>query len=210
MRLVFFFLKQEMFFAGKNISKFLQNILFFLICCFVFLMTAQSVLGPENKEFFLQLIIWFSLLFAIFFSSAEIFSSDFRDGTIEQMIIFCENFEVYVGAKILASWLVFVLPIIIISPLIMIIFSLDIAKISNLFWVSVFTSLSINFVSALCASFNVAENKASLLTILALPLLIPVLLISFDQNIKLLCALAVFFGVISVFAASAIVKIAAE
>lgn len=210
MTLFFIFLKQEIFFAGKNAGKFLQNILFFLICCFVFLMLAQSLPNLENKEFFVQLIIWFSLLFATFFASAEIFASDFRDGTIEQMIIFCENFEVYIAAKILASWIVFVLPIILISPLIMILFGLEASKISSLFWVLVFASLSINFISALCASFNVAENKAALLTILALPLLIPVLLLSFDQNAKLLCALAVFCSVVSVFAASAIVKIAAE
>jgi ABC-type transport system involved in cytochrome c biogenesis permease component len=92
----------------------------------------------------------------------------------------------------------------------MILFGLEASKISSLFWVLVFASLSINFISALCASFNVAENKAALLTILALPLLIPVLLLSFDQNAKLLCALAVFCSVVSVFAASAIVKIAAE
>ncbi len=210
MRNFLIFLQQELFYSGKNFSKFLQNILFFLICCFVFLMLMQGLQGQENKELFVQMIIWISLLFATFFSSSEILQEDFKDGTLEQMIIFCENFEVYIAAKMLGAWLIFALPIILISPLLMIMIGFEGSQIKDLTSAMIFASLSISCVSSFCAGFSVMNNRSPLLAILAMPLLIPVLLLSFALSVKLLVGVAVFLGVLSVVGLAKVVKLVVE
>jgi heme exporter protein B len=58
-------------------------------------------------------IIWFALLSSLIFSFAEFLKKDFEDGTVEQLLISCPNFEIVVLAKILAGWLVYCLPIVI-------------------------------------------------------------------------------------------------
>lgn len=88
-------------------------------------------------------------------------------------------------------------------------------------------SFAINFVCAFCGSLNIAGNQAPLLAILALPLIIPILLIgcggsigagleddlaadNFYFSLKLLSGICVFVGATLLVATTKIVKIVGE
>ncbi len=222
------FLQQNLLRAGKNLSRFLQNILFFVISCAVFFILAQNQADQGvSQQFLMCNIIWFSLLFSLIFANGDFLAEDYRDGTIEQMIIFCPNLEVFIFAKIISSWLIFCLPILCVIPFIMAAMAADYGFIWHFIILISLASFAINFVCAFCGSLNIAENQAPLLAILALPLIIPILLIgcggsvsngleggvnadNFYFSLKLLSGICVFVGSILLIATTKIVKIISE
>ncbi len=220
MLLFFIFLKQELSNNLRNLGLFVQNILFFLISCAIFLLMAQNqVAEGENAQFLLTNIILISLVFSLIFANNNFLSEDFKDGTLEQMIIYCENLEVFIAAKMFANWIIFALPILITIPLMAFVNGLNKEFVSEGAILFLFASLSINFICAFCASLNLAANKAPIIAIFALPLIVPIILITLVgffggeglySSVKILCGLAVLFAVIAVFATTKIVKIASE
>ncbi len=207
------FLRQELIYHRKNPARFLQTILFFLICCAVFFILLQNQQNQAQNPFLITIIICFSLLFSILFVSSDFLGEDFRDGTLEQMLLFCENIEIYIASKILASWLILCLPILIVIPFLMALIGLESQFINNCFWIFLFASIAINFICAFCGTLSIAGNQAPLMAILALPLIIPILLIAFTGfdnfifSIKLLIAISVFCGILFTMAISQIIKI---
>ena len=224
----FIFLQQNIARASKNLSRFLQNILFFLISCAVFFILAQTqadqASNGSSQQFLMCSIIWFSLLFSLIFANGDFLAEDYRDGTIEQMIIFCPNLEIFILSKIISAWLIFCLPILCVIPFIMAAIGVDSGFILHFIILISLASFAINFVCAFCGSLNIAGNQAPLLAILALPLVIPILLIgcggsigagieaadNFYFSLKLLGGICVFLGTALLVATTKIVKIVGE
>ena len=224
----FIFLKQNLAHAGKNFGRSLQNILFFLISCAIFFILSQNqvdqALVANSQQFLMCNIIWFSLLFSLIFANGDFLAEDYCDGTIEQMIIFCPNLEVFVLSKIISSWLIFCLPILSVIPFLMALMGANFGFILHFTILISLASFAINFVCAFCGSLNIAGNQAPLLAILALPLIIPILLIgcggsfgggleaadNFYFSLKLLAGICVFLGAALLSATTKIVKIVAE
>lgn len=214
MTLFLIFLKSELAKSGKNFSLLVQNILFFLLTCFLFFFLSSKS-APASQIEAIN-IIYFCLLFSLFFSNSDFLKTDFKDGTVEQMIIYSENFEVFVFAKIIANFILFCLPILLVSPVIL--KSLNLAFGIEFVLISFFASLAINFICAFCGCLNIAGSKMSLIAILIIPLIVPVLLIAnvgiiddnFSKAVKILAAISIFFGAISTFAIAKIVKIVSE
>ena len=197
-------LQQELLINFRNFSKILVNFLFFLISVSVFFLIAQNQEYQASTAFYLITIIWFSLLFCLIFSAADFLKKDFEDGIIEQILTACENFEVFIFVKMIASWLVNCLPIIIASLFIVKINNLE-QNLSNFFVIILLASLVINFICSFCGNLAIAGNSAPILAIIALPLIIPILLISysglffdnFNNSFKILFGLAILFGAIA-------------
>ncbi len=221
MAVFFILLKQELLFFSKNKARFLQNILFFIISCAIFFILQQNQ-SNQGFEPFIN-IIWIVLLFSILLSNSEFLREDFRDGTLEQMIIYCENLEVFIFTKIISAWIIFCLPILLIVPLLLMALGLSVNYSLHFVMLAAFASLAINFISAFCGSLNIAGNKAPMIAILTMPLIIPILLIastafngqaleedSFYLALKILSAICVFSGAIAVVATTKIVKIVSE
>jgi len=177
----------------------------------------------SSQQFLACNIIWFSLLFSLIFANSDFLAEDYRDGTVEQMIIFCPNLEIFILSKIIASWIIFCLPILFVIPFIMAAMGLDSGFIAHFIILIALASFAINFVCAFCGSLNIAGNQAPLLAILALPLIIPILLIGcggsidaslegegFYFSLKLLSGICIFIGATLLLATTKIVKIVSE
>jgi heme exporter protein B len=209
---------QESLVSWQNFGKILANFLFFLISVAIFFIIAQNQPNQQSRAFYSILIICFSLLSCLIFSSSEFFKKDFDDGTIEQILGSIDNFETFILAKMLANWLTNALPILIsILPIALLAgFDLDFAQ--NFLLLILFATISINFITTFCGSFAVLTNSASMVAVIAFPLIIPILLIVFGglgekdflASFKILSGLCVFIGSVSVFGAAKIIKIAAE
>ncbi len=219
------FLQQNLVQAGKNLGRFLQNILFFVISCVIFFILAQNQAGEaSSQQFLMGNVIWFALLFSIIFANGDFLAEDYRDGTVEQMIILCPNLEIFVLSKIISAWLIFCLPILCVIPLIMVAMGADYGFITHFVILISLASFAINFVCAFCGSLNIAGNQAPLLAILALPLIIPILLIAcggsigagvdsadnFYFSLKLLGGICIFISSALLIATTKIVKIVSE
>lgn len=195
--------RHELLLSFRRLSRVLASFLFFIIFISIFFLLDQ------NKTMETNLAIWISLLSCVIFSSSEFLKQDFEDGTVEQLLNSCENFEIVVLAKIIANWFVSCLPIVILSSLIK----------QNYEFLSIILvgSIIINFICCFCGSLSTLGNSAPMIAIIALPLIIPTLLIaqigvigSYEENLKILLGLFLFIGSITTIAVVKIVKIAAE
>lgn len=220
MTLFFIFLRSELARNGKNFSQIIQNILFFLLSCFLFFFLSNE--SQTLSALTATSIIFFCLLFSLLFSNSDFLKADFKDGTLEQMIIFCENLELFIFAKIIANFILFSLPVLAASALVLKLLAFDFLLIKQFILIGFFAVLAINFICAFCGGLNIAGSKMSMIAILIIPLIVPVLLIAsasfydvasdanFYKSLKLLIAIAIFFGAVTTFAITKIVKIVSE
>ncbi len=116
-------------------------------------------------------------LLSALLSLERLFKDDFQDGSLEQMMLMPIPLQLVVMAKIIAHWLLTGLPLIIISPLLAILLSLD----SNT-WIAVVLTLlvgtpTLSFIGAIGVALTVGLQKGGvLLSLLVLPLYIPILI----------------------------------
>lgn len=209
--------KQELLLSSHHLGKIFANFLFFLISVAIFFLLAQNQENQSSTAFYSITIIWFSLLSSLLFSAAEFLKKDFDDGTIEQMLNSCDNFEIFVLAKMLANWLVCALPILISTWPLGALAGLSQASLINFLLLIFLATLVINFICTFCGSLSVLGNSAPMIAVIALPLIIPILLLAYSgisfnaaASLKILSGLVIFIGAISVFATAKIVRIAVE
>jgi len=217
MQIFFIVFYHELLLSSRHLGKILANFLFFLISVAIFSLISQNQDYQGSKAFYSITIIWFSLLSCLIFSATEFLKKDFDDGTIEQILNSVENFETFILAKMLANWLICSLPILLCIFPICAAIGIDSAMIKKLLIMIFLASLAINFICNFCGSLSILGNSAPMIAVIALPLIIPILLISYagltsdlSANLNIILGLCVFIGSISVFATAKIVKIAAE
>ncbi|MBU6140289.1 MAG: heme exporter protein CcmB [Proteobacteria bacterium] len=195
MSVFFIILRHELKINFRQLSRILASFLFFLIFLSSFSLLSQ---GQDSL-----IIILFSLLSCLIFSSAEFLKKDFESGASEQILISCENFESFIAAKMLANWVVCCVPILVVSSFIR----------PDLATLIIFVSLLVNFICCFCGTLSILGNAAPMIAALALPLIIPILLIALGDavvSLKLLVGLCFFLTPILIFATTKIVKIAHE
>lgn len=202
MAIFFIIFQQELLVNFRQLGKIWANFLFFLIFVSSFFILAQN---QSDQTLDSSIIIWFSLLSCLIFSAAEFLKKDFDDGLIEQILLSCENFEIFILAKMLANWLICCLPILL---------AVFFIRPESDFLILIFlASLAINFICCFCGSLSILGNSAPTIAVIALPLIIPVLLLSYGDffvSFKILAGLNIFLGTVLVFATAKIVKIAGE
>jgi heme exporter protein CcmB len=217
MQIFLLIFQNELVISLRHFAKILANFLFFLISVAIFSLISQNQDSQDFHLFYSITIIWFSLLSCLIFSATEFLKKDFDDGTIEQILTSVENFEIFVLAKMLANWLVCSLPILISALPIGLAIGLNANLALHFLALLLLASLAINFICTFCGSLSVLGNSAPMIATIALPLIIPILLIAFGGtfeepyvSLKILLGLVVFIGSVAVFATARIVRIAAE
>lgn len=218
----FIILKHELLLAEKNLAKILQNILFFLISISVFLLISQNLQNQGQNHILVINVILFCLIFSLIFSNSDFLREDAKDGTLDQMLISQANIEVFIAAKMLSNWMVFSLPILVLVPLILVGAGFERSFIINFSAVIFLASLTINCICSFCGSLSIVGNKTPMIAVLALPLIIPILLIactgmeaeeSFnaaEKSAKILAGIFVFIASLLTLTTAKIVRIASE
>ena len=195
-------------------QQFVVSLLFFMVflVIFQFLHHATSV---NQQSLFLLAVILSSLLVILGFFQ-NFCHTDIADGTIEQMLLLFGNFEKFILAKILASWLGVAFPMIVGAGFLAMLQSFSLLNIAKILAIITISTLTISFISAM--SGVVANNFRSLgyMAIIALPLILPILLLSylafsddFWQNYQVLLAISCFILTTTTFATTKIVKLLA-
>jgi len=122
-------------------------------------------------------IVWVAALLSALLSLERLFRDDYQDGALEQMMLMPIPLQLVVISKVIAHWLLTGLPLILISPLLAILLSLDFNT-----WLSVVLTLAIgtptlSFIGAIGVALTVGLQKGGvLLSLLILPLYIPILI----------------------------------
>lgn len=209
-------LQQELKLSLVNSGKIFTNFLFFIILSSIFTILSKNFAIPENNGDYLISIILFCLISSSIFTNSSFLQEDFEDGTLEQIARKVENLESYILAKILNNFIINNLPIILSAPFIISLNNIEL-NLANLTITLFLTSLTINFISCLSGSLSTLKNSAPISAVIMLPLIIPVLILSFNQisapNSNLmptLVAIAILSVSLATLAASKITKITLE
>lgn len=207
--------------AWKGRVDVLSTLFFFLIVVSLF----PLGIGPETQ--LLRLIapgvVWVAALLASMLSLGRLFTNDYQDGTLEQLLLTPQPLYLVVLGKVLALWLVSGVPLALLSPVLGIQFGLT----GNTLLVLVVSLLLGTPVLALIGSIGAAltlglRGGGLLLSILVLPLYIPVLIfgsgavdasitgLGLEGNLSLLGALMVLSLVFAPWATAAALRISLE
>lgn len=170
-------IKRELRIAMRKQTEILNPLWFFLIVITLF----PLVIGPEPKLLakIAPGVAWVAALLSALLSFERLFRDDFIDGSLEQLMISPQHLALSALAKVLAHWLLTGFPLILLSPIAALLLSLD----SHIWWALVLTLLLgtpiLSCLGAIGVALTVGLRKGGvLLSLLVLPLFIPVLIFS--------------------------------
>lgn len=168
-------------------------------------------------------VIWVAALLASMLSLGRLFSEDFQDGTLEQMLLLPQPLSVLVLAKVKAHWLVSGLPLVLLSPLLGMQLGLDGDAILLLMLTLLLGTPVLSLIGSVGAALTLGVRGGGVLvSLLVLPLYIPVLIfgtgavdaaisgMEFDGHLSLLGAFLVLAALTTPLATAAALRISAE
>ena len=157
------------------------SILFFIFSVLILPIIFQ---GDQNilKKFLIG-IIWFLTLLTIIFSVEKLFENDYEDGMLDQIYISGIPMETIFLSKSLSIWIITCLPIIILSPLLLLLFNLEVDKLINIFASLLIGTPILCMIGAVTSALVLGFNKgSSVISLITLPLYIPVLIFGIEAS----------------------------
>ena len=122
-------------------------------------------------------VIWVAALLAAMLSLERLFQSDFEDGSLELLALAPPSLEMVVLAKVAAHWLTTGLPLIVTAPLLAILLGMDASGLGVLLLSLALGTPTLSLIGALGAALILGARRGGvLLSLLVLPLFIPVLI----------------------------------
>lgn len=160
--------------AMRRRTDVLTTLFFFVIVVSLF----PLGVGTE-KETLRQLgpgVVWVAALLASMLALERLFEGDYRDGTLEQMLLTPQPLSILVIGKVFAHWLVTGLPVVLIAPLIGLQYHLsDDALLIMMLSLAIGTPI-LSLIGAIGAALTLGlRGGGILLSLLILPLYIPIL-----------------------------------
>jgi heme exporter protein B len=122
-------------------------------------------------------LFWISILFSFFLSSEHLFLQDDEDGVLEQWLISPISVHVIIRAKLIAYWMFYTFPLLLLCPLVAGFFELHIHEVGVLMLSVLSGTPAIFMCCALAASFSTGlKQKGMFMALILLPLSLPVMI----------------------------------
>ncbi len=171
-------------------------------------------------------MLWIGALLATLLGLDRLFQADREDGSLDLLLIGADRhmLAVTVFVKCVAHWVASVLPLVIASPMLGLFMNMDTTVTAATALTLLVGTPAIAFIGAVGAALAVALPRGGLLvSVIVLPLTIPVLIFGvsasygatdmvapFFAPFLILCALTLFFAVLGPIAAAAVLKTSAD
>ena len=212
---------RDLLLAARRSSNVMTVLLFFVIVVSLF----PLGIGPDPAllRTIAPGVIWVAALLASMLALQRMFASDHSDGTLEQMLLGATPLGVTVAAKVFAHWLVSGLPLVLISPVLALQFDFPQELLGVLTLSLALGTPVLSLIGAIGAALTLGlRGGGALLSLLVLPLYVPVLIIGAGSaeaaaagiggqpQLLLLGALLVFAGAFAPWAVAAALRISAE
>jgi len=211
-------LRRDLLLAFRHRAEIANPVIFFLIVVTLI----PLGLTPESSRLaeIAPGILWVMALLASLLSVEGMFQGDYRDGTLEQMIILPQPLYLMVLAKILVHWLVTGLPLTLLAPVLGMMLSLPEAGYVPLILSLLMGTAVLSLVGAIGAALTVALRKGGLLlSLIVMPLYMPALIFGastvqravdgfpVDGSLAVLGALLAFSLLVSPFATAGALRV---
>lgn len=170
-------LRRELKVAFRSGSEIINPLWFFLIVITLF----PLGIGPDIKLLarIAPGIVWVAALLSSLLAMERLFRDDFQDGSLEQLVLLPAPLPLTVLGKVIAHWLVTGLPLIILSPLASLLLSLNFSGWCGLALTLLLGTPTLSFLGAIGVALTVGLRRGGvLLSLLVLPLAVPVLIFS--------------------------------
>ena len=167
---------RDLLLAARRNSDVLTVVLFFVIVVSLF----PLGIGPDPKllRSVAPGVLWVAALLASMLALNRVFAADHADGTLEQMMLGATPLGLVVAAKVLAHWLISGLPLVLISPVLALQFDLPRELLGVLVLSLALGTPVLSLIGAIGAALTLGLRGAgALLSLLVLPLYVPVLVI---------------------------------
>ena len=160
----------------RGVSGVLNPLVFFVVVISLF----PLGLGPVREVLagIAPAIIWIGALLATLMSMDLMFSSDYGDGSLEQMVTSGQSLMMIALGKIIGHWLVAGLPLILLSPVIGMVLYMDQEAILVMMIALLLITPVLSLLGAIGAALTIGLERGGLLvTIIVLPLYVPLLVL---------------------------------
>lgn len=168
-------------------------------------------------------VLWVAALLAALLSLDHLFRDDAADGTLEQMVVSSDSLVPLVLAKIAAHWLMTGLPLAVLAPLLGTGLGVPTVAMPGVIGALVLGTITLSLLGAAAAALTLGARRGGiLLTLLTLPLAVPVLIFGARATkliiaggepagaLYLLAAVTVLAVTLAPLATAAVLRIAVE
>lgn len=211
-------IKREMFIAYRQPGDVLNPMVFFVVVVTLFPLgigADDQLLGRISFG-----ILWVAALLSSLLSLERLFKTDFLDGSLEQLLISPVPVSWIVAAKIVAHWLLTALPLVMAAPFLGLLMNFPEQAYVALLGTFFLGTPVLSCIGAIGAALTVGLRKGgTLLSLLILPLYIPVLIFAtsaidaasvglpYDGQLAILAALLIGSLTFSPFVVAASLKV---
>jgi len=214
-------IQRDLLLAVRRQSDVLTTLFFFVIVVSLFPLSV----GPEMNMLRTMApgVVWVAALLASMLSLGRMFSNDYLDGTLEQMLLSPQSLSLLVLGKALAHWLVTGVPLVLMAPVLGIQYDLPIDALFVLTISLLLGTPVLSLIGAIGAALTLGlRGGGVLVSLLVLPLYIPVLIfgagavdanmsgLGFEAHFSLLGAFLLASLVLSPWAAAAALRVSME
>lgn len=168
--------RRELLLAWKRPGDVLNPLFFFAMVCTLFPLAIGP--SPAQLAFIGPGVLWVAALLASLLSLNSLFLSDYEDGSLEQLLVSAQPLPVLAIGKTLAHWVISGLPLVLISPLLAMTYRLPPGVMGVLMLTLFLGTISLCLLGSIGAALTVGLHRGTaLLSLLILPLAMPVLLL---------------------------------
>lgn len=214
-------IKRDLLLAMRRQSDVLTILFFFIIVVSLFPLSV----GPEMNMLRTMApgVVWVAALLASMLSLGRMFSNDYVDGTLEQMLLSPQSLSLLVLGKALAHWLVTGIPLVLMAPILGIQYDLPTEALFVLTITLLLGTPVLSLIGAIGAALTLGlRGGGVLVSLLVLPLYIPVLIfgagaveanmagVGYDAHLSLIGAFLLMSLVFSPWAAASSLRVSLE
>jgi len=172
-------LRRDLTLAYRRRAELINPLLFFVLITSLFPLGIGS--DPKLIQAVAPGVIWVAALLASLLSLDSMFRSDFEDGSLEQYMLSAHPVSILVVAKVIAHWLITGLPLLLVAPLLALLLALPSQALGVLLATLALGTPVLSLIGAVGVALTVGLRKGGvILSLLVLPLYIPVLIFAAD------------------------------
>ena len=175
MHLLVLVVRRDLLLAMRRRADVLTILVFFILVVSLFPLGVGPEMGMLRKM--APGALWVAALLASMLSLGRLFSADYLDGTLEQMMLTPQSLSVLVLGKMIAHWLVSGLPLVLMAPVLGLQFDMPAQGLLVLMIGLLIGTPILSMLGAIGAALTLGlRGGGVLLSLLVLPLCIPVLI----------------------------------
>jgi heme exporter protein B len=168
-------IRRDLVLAMRRRADVLTTLVFFVMVVSLFPLGVGPELSMLRKM--APGVLWVAALLASMLSLGRLFSADYLDGTLEQMMLAPQSLSMLVLGKMVAHWMVSGLPLVLMAPVLGLQFDMSVQALGVLIVGLLLGTPILSMIGAIGAALTLGlRGGGVLLSLLVLPLCIPVLI----------------------------------